>query len=384
MLKYRETLFEERRSHIRQACAQHNQEPASTHYLQHMLSKLVIAKEHKIIYCGIPKTGSTFWSRTLLIIENEGTFSSLYEYRNSNTKLDESLVKAKAFFDDNPLSMKTFLTEALSFMFVREPYGRIFSAYNNKILNPNIFFWKGVGKNVVKTVRKNPSVDSLTYGHDVTFPEMIKFLVTRFEQGQGIDQHWASMYKRCDPCKLTYSYIGKMESFADDAHFLIAKLRQKYRDVYIDFGDADTGSALDTAQGHVRFLYGVLKATKDLAYPKYNFFLRTWRDLQIRGYLSKHINMPMTREQASDITSETFFSLIKEALTQPMNKTAVKLQRQEAMVQAYQMVPLEDMERLANYVKIDCLMFGYDLKPNALFQRDSVSNGVTFNYFDAI
>ena len=384
MLKYRESLFAERRSHIRLACAQYNPEPVSKQYLQTIFSKLAIAKKHKVIYCYIPKTGSTFWKATLKIIENEGKFSSMYEYHNRNTTSEKSLVNANALFKNNPLSIKSFVTEALSFMFVREPYGRIFSAYNNKILNPNYGFWKKVGREVVKTVRKNPSFDSLVYGHDITFPEMIRYLVTQFEKGQKINDHWAPMIKRCDPCKLTYNYIGKMESFADDAHFLIAKLRQKYRDVYIDFGDADTGSALATAISHVRYLYGVLKVTKSLDYPKYNFFLRTWRDLQIRGYLSKHIDMPMTKRQASDITSEDFFNLIKEALEQPMNETAVKLQRQEAMIQAYQKVPLEDMERLAKYVRMDCLMFGYDLKPDALFQRNSHSNRVYFNYFDAI
>ena len=383
-MKYRETLFEERKNHIRQACALYDTEPATEQYLKNMLSKLTIAQEHKLIYCGIPKTGSTFWKKTLKIIENKANFSSLYEYRNAETKLDTSLLKAKTLFEGDVLALHGFLKEALSFMFVREPYGRIFSAYNNKILNPNMMFWRGVGRNVIKTVRKNPSVDSLTYGHDVTFPEMIKFLVSRFENDQVIDQHWAPMYKRCDPCKLTYRYIGKMESFTDDARFLIAKLREKYKNVYIEFGDADTSSALDTAQGHVKFLYGVLKATKDLDYPKYNFFLRTWRDLQIRGYLSKHIDMPMTREQASDITSDEFFNLVKQALEMPMNRTAVKLQRQEAMIQAYRTVPLKDMERLSKYVKMDCLMFGYDLRPNELFHRNNEPDGSSFNYFDAI
>ena len=94
--------------------------------------------------------------------------------------------------------------------------------------------------------------------------------------------------------------------------------------------------------------------------------------------------MPMTEEQASYITSDEFFSLIKEALEKPMNRTAVKLQRQEAMIQAYRTVPLKDMERLSKYVKMDCLMFGYDLRPNELFQRDNEPGGPSFNYFDAI
>ena len=384
MLRFRETLFEERRIHFRQACAQHaNQEPVSSQYLRTIFWALLIAEKHRTIYCRIPKTGSTFWKKTLKIIENEGNFSSLNAYRNSDTKLEKSLVTTKTLFKNNETLFKSFRNEAMSFLFVREPYGRIFSAYNNKILNPNNIYWKLIGRNVIKTVRKNPSQESLKYGHDVTFPEMIRFLVTRFENKQIIDKHWSPMFEICGPCKFTYDYIGKMESFADDAHFLIAKLRQKYKNIYINFGDADTGFALDTAQGHVQFLYDILNKTKELDYPKYNFFLRTWRDLQIRGYLSKHIDMPMARQKASNITSEEFFSLIKEALEKPMNRTAVKFQRQEAMVQAYQKVPLEDMKRLAKFVEMDCFLFGYDLRPEALFQRDSF-NSNSFNYFDAI
>ena len=352
--------------------------------LQGLSSYLSIAAKHKTIYCGIPKTGSTFWKKTLKIIENGGNFSSLYEYRNSDTKLKKALVKPEKMFKGKTELFKRFQEEALSFMFVREPYGRIFSAYNNKILHPNTIYWTHVGTKVIKSVRENPSLDSLKYGHDVTFPEMIKFLVTRYENGQVIDRHWSPMFKMCDPCKFTYDYIGKMESFADDAHFLIAKLRQKYRDIYIDFGDADTESALDTAQGHVRFLYLILNRTKDLDYPKYNFFLRTWRDLQIRGYLSKYIDMPMTREQVSQISSDEFFNLIKEGLETPMNRTLVRLQRQEAMIQAYQQVPLADMRRLSKFVEMDCMLFGYDPTPVELFQRNSDSDSNTFNYFDTI
>ena len=57
--------------------------------------------------------------------------------------------------------------------------------------------------------------------------------------------------------------------------------------------------------------------------------------------------MPMTREQAFDITSKDFFNNIKLALEQPSNTKSDKI-----------MVPLADMERLAKYVEMDCLRFG--------------------------
>ena len=67
-----------------------------------------------------------------------------------------------------------------------------------------------------------------------------------------------------------------------------------------------------------------------------------------------------------------------------MNGTEVKKQRTEAMVQAYRMIPLAEMERLSKYVELDCLLFAYDTKPVILFDRNSTAYQVSFNYFDGI
>ena len=380
----RERVFAERRNYTTQSCMKLGMISSRNASL---LPRLRVAEEHNVLYCGIPKTGSTFWANTLTIIENRQTFSSLYEYRNSKEYWQnggKTLKKINEVRSEmNSTYFQSFVNHAMSFMFVREPYSRIFSAYNNKILNPNILFWSYIGRNVVRQVREHPSADSLQYGHDVTFVEMIKYLLYLHEHSKPIDQHFAPMNKKCNPCNMQFDYIGKMESFADDAHFIISKLRNKYADVVINFGDFDTGTALDTAQGHVRFLYQALNKVKHLRYPKYNFFLRTWRDLQIRGHLSKETDMPLSQNQVTSISQEDFFKLIKEALEKPANKTDVKHQRIEAMVQAYSAVPEEIMERLTKYVEQDCFLFGYDVRPAILFDRNKATH-YDFNYFDGI
>ena len=345
---------------------------------------LLVAEKHRIFYCGIPKTGSTFWRRTLNIVENGQRFSSLYEFRNSHIKIKSLPLINGIRSKYTETTINSLLKNSMTFTFVREPYGRIFSAYNNKILNPNIMYWRLIGRKVVRTIRNQTSPDSLEYGHDVTFAELIQFLIFLYENQKGIDQHFSPMYKKCNPCEMQFDYLGKMESFYDDAHFIIAKLRKEFKDVYVQFGDFDTDTALDTAQGHVKFLYQALKATEGINYPIYNFFLRTWRDLQIRGHLSKHIDMPLSRAQASNITKEEFFELIKEALAQPMDRAETKEQRNEAMIQAYRTIPMKDLERLSKYVEQDCLLFGYDIRPAKLFDRENVSYDDNFNYFDTI
>ena len=374
----------ERRLHLEWACrARFNRSPPALHLNQ---TRMKIAEQHKLLYCSIPKTGSTFWGRTLTIVENGQFYSSLLEYRNTKEKrtLNKLIHLDTYLYQNNASAVSSFMNDAISFMFVREPYGRIFSAYNNKVLNPNIEFWKKIGREVIAKVRNNPSPDSLKYGHDVTFPEMVRFLILMFETGGEINEHFLPMNGKCRPCHTRFDYIGKMESFADDAHFILGKLRSKYRDVFVNFGDFDTDEVLTSAKGHVGFLYQTLRATQGLNYSKYLLFLRTWRDLQIRGALSKHIDMPVTQEQALNITQNRFFGLIKEALNKPCNSTEVKKQRTEAMIQAYRMVPLADMERLSKYVELDCQLFAYEVKPAMLFDRNSTAYQVSFNYFDGI
>ena len=247
------------------------------------------------------------------MIESGQMFSSLFEYQSDKEKRTKKQLKSLDVYlsKTNASTVSSFMKDAISFMFVREPYGRIFSAYNNKVLNANIEFWRKIGREVIVKVRYNPSSDSLRYGHDVTFPEMVRFLLLMFETGGEINPHFSPMNTKCRPCHTRIDYVGKMESFADDAHFIIGKMRSKYRNVspLSNVDEANTST-----RGRVRRLYKTLSETQHLVYPKYKLFLRTWRDLQIRGFLSKHIDMPLTKKQTINITQNKFLNLIQKAL----------------------------------------------------------------------
>ena len=54
-------------------------------------------------------------------------------------------------------------------MFTREPYGKLLSGYVDKLFAPNPYFWKAIGRLIIRKFRKDPSPESLTCGHDVTF-----------------------------------------------------------------------------------------------------------------------------------------------------------------------------------------------------------------------
>ena len=381
MAMERRSVFAERNANISKACALLSR--SSVKPYQSLPPYLYLGVNHSFVYCAVPKTGSTFWKHTLKLIEHDMNVSSTYDYQIARLQRFKLTFFGNFRSQNNAEVVEKFMAGATSFMFVREPYGRIFSAYTNKIYNTNMVYWNMIGTKVVKTVRHNPSNDSLRFGHDVTFAEMIKFLVLKYKAGRNVDRHFDPMQSRCDPCKMKYKYIGKMETFADDAHYIINVLNQeKYK--YSPLADFGKETALDISAGHVKFLYAVLAKTQDIKNSKYKFLLRTWREFQVRGLLSKTIEMPLTEKQASVIKANDYLNVIRTALQQPMNKTQVKLQRLEALIQAYRTVALEDLEILKKIVEPDCLLFGYEASPKWLFDRQHQDIDTSFNYFDAI
>ena len=197
--------------------------------------------------------------------------------------------------------------------------------------------------------------------------------------------HFAPMNTIYDPCRYTFDYVGKLETFASDAEFIIEKLKEKNSNIQVNFADFDKETSIDRANGLTGLLFAKLRETKGIKYPSYNFYLRAWRDLQIAGHLSKDIDMPISKgEEILKLSREEFMKLIIDALNKPMNKTLVKMQRGEALLQAYRSVPKEDLERLSKFVKKDCILFGYDERPREIFDLSTLPHQDTFNYFDAI
>jgi hypothetical protein len=256
-----------------------------------------------------------------------------------------------------------------SFMFVRNPYSRIFSGYISKIYHPNEVYWKLVGKNVIRLIRKSNDKVYTNYGFNVNFPEFIKYLLYLSENNKNVDIHFKPMVSICDPCSTHFKYIGKMETFKKDATFLISKWQKEFGNVRVEFEDFEKDSILDTAKGLIRFLFQTKKILDQIKVPFEKLMLRTWRDLQIRGYISKHVDFPYEHYNVTTITEEDFIVEIKKAVAAIPDRETIKKQREEALVQSYRQISIEDMERLRLFVREDCQLFGYDDKPTNLFDR---------------
>ena len=116
---------------------------------------------------------------------------------------------------------KRRIANYFSFVFVRNPYTRLVSAYKSKLNPGGTYYHELYGKQIVKEFRPNATSGSLRLGNDVTFPEFIAYVVRLHNNKMGMDEHWKPQYKLCHPCLIPYNFIGKFENIRDDIKYVI-------------------------------------------------------------------------------------------------------------------------------------------------------------------
>ncbi|KAL4230602.1 hypothetical protein ACF0H5_010979 [Mactra antiquata] len=365
-------IFESRADMIHHNCAKLRTN-ISKH---HTVSWIKTDPVHQIYYCFIPKIGSTFWKRVLTVLPSNGTLQSPYDILLMQAEKHTSNI--------SPMVLSKMLRKGgQSFMFVRDPYTRLFSAYVNKVYDPNPIFWKYLNDRIVARIRNKSSTRmTLTYSHNVTFPEFIKYILYQNRNGKKLDIHYRPMHTFCDPCRTHYTYIGHLETFVDDATYILSKWRQEFDDVTLQFDNLPLEAAVDTARSRVKGLFEAKEILQESQFPFIKLILRTWRDLQIRGYISKKTEFPF-KGDVTNVSSDDVMEAIIHALDENHNKINLKMQRQEALIQAYHQVPLKDMELLREYLLLDCLIFGYDDQPSILFDRSRPVDNA-FLYLDGL
>uniref|UniRef100_S4R6Q2 Carbohydrate sulfotransferase n=1 Tax=Petromyzon marinus TaxID=7757 RepID=S4R6Q2_PETMA len=201
-----------------------------------LASRIYVADRYAFMYCEVPKTGCTNWKRTFLAlmgnIKSSKVMTQNQVHSFNYTKLSSFDISGQRSRLDN-YSMV---------MFVREPMERLVSAYRDKFLHSK-HYKKVYGRAIISHYRKNPSRVSLTGGHDVTFPEMVRFILDP-ERPLVQDVHWLPAHHLCQPCLLRYDYLGKVETLGRDAADLLARVRAPESVFYSSPKDKRSSAAL--------------------------------------------------------------------------------------------------------------------------------------------
>ncbi|XP_076456458.1 uncharacterized protein LOC143290819 [Babylonia areolata] len=300
-----------------------------------------------VSYCPIPKTSSTTWKEILNAIRKK-------------TKSDTQDIK----------SLKESKHKHVTFMFVREPYSRLLSAYVDKLFSPNTIYWKLHGKYIVRNFRPNSTW--ITCGHDVTFPEFIKYFIHMEKTRQHQDRHFIPMYRLCPVCSWPHAYIGQLETVSEDMPFILKEIQSPVA-YERDFESHNIGANArrDLTGGALRCI------SIDTACR------RIWKKWHVRGHISKTQVFPLKQEQTRVSFNITDF--ITAALTAQAHSGERRFrvgQKKEALKEAYAQVSLEDRLEVKKLLSMDFELFGFDPEPEEVFPKVPFIPDPNFSYFD--
>ncbi|XP_069101578.1 carbohydrate sulfotransferase 11-like [Argopecten irradians] len=305
-------------------------------------------------FCPIQKVGSTFWRRVLEYCGGRQKYPSVFAVKwfDMQTPHIEKYGKRAS----------SLLNDSLKFMFVRNPYQRLFSGWVDKLFSPNPLYWDKIGLTVKKFLNKNTTD---VCGHNVTFSEMVKYFIHSERQRVKRDPHFIPMYDHCSPCHHDFDFIGTMETFSKDAAYLLEIIsnRSLVNISMDDLEDAGYDSLFDHATRLYRFERQTLKCVSF-----YEAMQRTWRNLQIRGYLGTNVSLPFTHEEAESVVKEKYLGALVTAYESSGSKAYRRANRHKALIEAYTTIDTADLEKLRRIFKPDWVLFGYNDRPIEIFE----------------
>lgn len=173
--------------------------------------------EHGLAFCTHAKAGSSSWKRNLLIMSNLPP--------SLKTKLDhqKTLSSAKKYFgvdgQDQPgFNVDNFSKKhrLLKFSFVRHPFDRVISTYEDKVL--------------IKPLLKFKIRLEMSY-NDTSFSSFVRLVLEDAKRFNcqpisrcNIDRHIRPYLPNCLYCDINFDFIGKLEDFDEDVTY-IAKMQ---------------------------------------------------------------------------------------------------------------------------------------------------------------
>ncbi|XP_010606375.1 carbohydrate sulfotransferase 13 [Fukomys damarensis] len=210
-------VHRQRRDLLRQTCSrltrrQHLLRPED---LRHVL----VDDVHGLLYCYVPKVACTNWKRVLLVLSGRAR-GDPHAIPSHQAHAPDSL---PSLADFTPAQINQRLRTYLAFLFVREPFERLASAYRNKFGRPySEAFQRRYGTRIVRRLRPRAHPDALARGHDVRFAEFLGYLLDpRTRRDEPFNEHWERAHALCHPCRLHYDVVGKFETLAEDAAFVL-------------------------------------------------------------------------------------------------------------------------------------------------------------------
>ncbi|XP_043945065.1 carbohydrate sulfotransferase 12 [Protopterus annectens] len=203
------------------------------------LDHLIVDDRHGIIYCYVPKVACTNWKRILIVlsqsVQNNGKpYSNPLDIPRENVHNTSSHFTFNKFWKRygkfSKHLMKIKLKKYTKFLFTRDPFVRLISAFRSKFELENEGFYKEFGMQILKlysNVTEPPASVSEAFatGNKPSFNAFVQYLLDpETERRVPFNEHWRQVYRLCHPCQINYDFIGKLETLTEDAEYLLQLL----------------------------------------------------------------------------------------------------------------------------------------------------------------
>uniref|UniRef100_A0A3P9BH91 Carbohydrate sulfotransferase n=1 Tax=Maylandia zebra TaxID=106582 RepID=A0A3P9BH91_9CICH len=204
------------------------------------LDHLIVDDRHGIIYCYVPKVACSNWKRIMIIL-SESLLQEGVPQRDPLAIPRDLVHNSSMHFTFNKFwkrygkfarhLMKVKLKKYTKFLFVRDPFVRLISAYRNKFELPNEDFYRRFAQVMLRRYGNQPtppaSVDeAFSLGIHPSFSHFIQYLLDpQTEKDMPFNEHWRQVYRLCHPCQIQYDFVGHLETAEEDAEHLLRLLR---------------------------------------------------------------------------------------------------------------------------------------------------------------
>uniref|UniRef100_A0A0B7APE5 Carbohydrate sulfotransferase n=1 Tax=Arion vulgaris TaxID=1028688 RepID=A0A0B7APE5_9EUPU len=212
------------RNHIERSCKKFGFTKEEKNFDPNILkrSRIIVDDKNKLLYCQIPKVASTTWRRILIMLSGKIDTADLMSMSANDVhhKYDQHLKYLTDLKHDEIIYR---LKHYFKFVFVREPFERLLSAYRNKFLattNSSNYFKRVFGQKIIAQYRTD--IPETETGSDLRFEEFVTYLLDP-DKKVAMNEHWERFYKLCHPCWITYDFIGKLETLEDDSKYILEK-----------------------------------------------------------------------------------------------------------------------------------------------------------------
>ena len=321
---------------------------------------LYLYEQKRIAFCSVPKVGCSFWKRIIRFLN-----------KDFQTKVNRPFDITRHYTHFGPFfTTPRFHLEGFSllkmkynlFMFARDPYSRLWSAYLDKLFLPD--FWT-LGKYIVSRKRNNATTLSMVCGHDVTFEEFLSFIV----EYPNIDLHFAPIHTVCNPCSNNFSYIGKQETFVEDAEYIIRKTGLSSllgKDIFTNTIENEIKS-LSEDYLNLRKLGSESVCTNTV-----HICERLWKVFQLSGYIGFEVPFPSSLLVVTNTKTLQHEFILKAIEAYQTGKRFLKLQKhqkRQSLVNAYKTLPYSLLKKVQNVFNTDFELFDYDKEPKDIYQN---------------